>query len=92
MHGTTSGIEMPKINVPNFDGDVHVLHVNWNSFWQQFNMTIYSKAQLNDAEKLAYLRDVLKDSPVRYMYVVEGLAQDADYYKEAIGCLQKHYD
>ena len=75
----SSGIKLPKINVPNFDGDV----LNWNSFWQQFNVAIHSKAQLNDAEKLAYRRDVLKDGPARY--IVEGLTQDASYYKEAIG-------
>ena len=53
-------------------------------------MLIHINAQLNYAEKLAYLRDALKDSPARH--VVEGLAQDADYYKEAIGCLQRWND
>ena len=52
-------------------------------------MAINSKAQLNDAEKLAYLRDVLKDGPARH--VAEGLSKDTDYYKEAIGCFQRHY-
>ena len=52
-------------------------------------MAIHSKAQLKDAEKLAYLRDALKDGPARH--VIEGLSQDADYYKEAIDCLQRHY-
>ena len=36
-----------------------------------------------------YLRDVLKDSPARH--VVEGLSQDMNYYKEAIGCLPRRY-
>ena len=53
-------------------------------------MAIHSKAQLNDAENLAYLRDALRDGPTRH--VVEGLSQDTDYYKEAIGCLQRRYD
>ena len=45
---------------------------------------------MEDAKKVAYLRDVLKDCPARH--VVEGLTQDTDYYKEAIGCLQRQYD
>ena len=53
-------------------------------------MAIRSKAQLNNTEKLAYPRDTLKDSPARH--VVEGLSQDADYYEEAIGYPQRHYD
>ena len=53
-------------------------------------MAIHSKSQTNVAEKLAYLKDVLKDGPARH--VIEGLAQDAEYYKEAIECLQRYYD
>ena len=74
------------MNVPTFDGNI----LNWNTFWQQFDVAIHSKAQLKDAKKLAYLRDALKDGPARH--VVEGLSQDAGYYKEAIGSLQEHYD
>ena len=48
-------------------------------------MAVHSKAQLKDTEKLVYLRDVLREGPVRH--VIEGLAQDTEYYKEAIGCL-----
>ena len=48
---------------------------------------IHSKGQLKDAEKLAYLRDAPKDGPARH--TVEGLSQDVNYYKEAIGCFQK---
>ena len=81
-----SGIKLPKLNVPTFDGNI----LNWSTFWQQFDMAIHSKAQLKDAEKLAYFRDALRDGPARN--VVEGLSQDADYYKEAIGCLRRHYD
>ena len=42
-------------------------------------MAIHIKAQLNDAEKLAYLKDAIKNCPARH--VIEGLLQDADYYK-----------
>ena len=81
-----SGIKLPKMNVPTFNGNI----LKWNTFWQQFDVAIHSKTQLKDAENLAYRRDALKDGPTRN--VVEGLSQDADYYKEAIRCLQRCYD
>ena len=74
------------MNVPTFESNI----LNWNNFSQQFNLAIQSKPQLDDSEKLAYLRDALKDGPVRH--AIESLIQDAECYKQAIDCLQKHYD
>ena len=71
-YGIRSGIKLPKINVPTFNGNL----LNWNSFWQQFNVAIHSKVQFDDAEKLVYLRDALKDEPARH--VIEGMAQEAN--------------
>ena len=51
-------MKVPMMNVPTFDGDV----LNWNSFCQQFNVALHSEAQLNDAEKLAYVRDAQRQS------------------------------
>ena len=80
------GIKLPKVNVSTFDGSIF----NWKTFWQQSDVEIHSKAELDDVEKLPYLRDSLKGRPA--LNVVEGLPQDADYYKEAIDCLQKCYN
>ena len=44
------------MNVPTFDSNILI----WNIFWQQFDVSIHSKAQLKDAEKLTYLRDAPK--------------------------------
>ena len=73
-------------NVSNFNGFI----LNWNTFWQQFNVAIHSKAQSDDTQKLAYLRDALKDGPVRH--AIESLTHDAEGYKEAIDCFRKRYD
>ena len=83
-HGFSSGMMLPNITVPTFDGNV----LNWSTFWQQFNVVIYSKAQLNNAEKLLHLRDVLKDGPGRH--VIEGLTHTAKCYKEITGCCWRH--
>ena len=81
-----SGVQLPRIEVPTFDGNI----LNWRIFWEQFESTVHSKTQLSDSDKLTYLRDALKDSPARY--VVSGLTQTADNYMEAIKCLQERYD
>ena len=74
------------MNILTFDGNI----LNWNTFWQQFDMAIHSKVQLDNTEKLAYLRDVLKDGPAGH--VIESLTHNAECYKEAIDCLRKRYD
>ena len=48
-------VELPKINVPTFDGDV----LNWAVFWEQFETAIYNNKKLHDAQKLTYLRDAV---------------------------------
>ena len=81
-----SGIQLHKIEVPTFDGNL----LNWWFFWEQFESTIHSKTQLTDSDKLTYLRDALKDGPARH--VVSGLMQTLENYMEAIRCLQERYD
>ena len=83
---TKSDIKLPNMNVHTFDGNI----VNWNNFWQQFNVAVHSKTQMDDTEKLVYLRDALKDGPARHS--MESLTHDSECYKEAIDCLQKCYD
>ena len=53
-------------------------------------VSIHNKPQLSDAEKLAYLKDALKDSPAEL--VIQGLAQTTDTYDDAIECLLNRYD
>ena len=46
--------------------------------------------QLSDAEKLAYLKDALKDGPAEHM--IQGLEKTAGTYDELIECLSNRYD
>ena len=50
-------VKLPKLCVATFDGKV----LNWNNFWEQFDVTIQSKTGLSDTAKLMYLQDALKD-------------------------------
>ena len=81
-----TGAMLPKISVFSFDGNL----LNWNTFWEQFEIAIHSKVQLTNAEKLAYLKHSLKDGPAGQ--VIEGLTQTSGNYFETIACLQNRYD
>ena len=79
-------VELPKISVPTFDGDV----LNWAVFWEQFETAIHNSKKLHDAQKLAYLRDAVDCGPAKK--VIQGLAHSAGTYQEAVKCLQQRYD
>ena len=81
-----SGVKLPKIDVPKFNGTI----LSWRNFWKQFKILLHSRTQILDMEKLAYLRHVLKDSPTRH--TIEGLSGTGDNYVEAIECLRKRYN
>ena len=72
--------------MPTFDEDM----MNWWMFWEQYEVSIHSRTWLTDAEKLAYLRHLLKDSPG--WHIIKGFSGFGSEYQEAIECLQKHYD
>ena len=65
------GVKLLKISVPTFNGNI----IEWRSFWEKFQVSIHKKEHLPDTEKLAYLKDALKDGPART--VIQGLAQTA---------------
>ena len=77
----TTSIKLPKVSIPKFNGDI----LNLRTFWEQFGVSIHSWPQLSDAEKLAYLKDALKDGPAEC--IIQGLAQTAGTYNEVIECL-----
>ena len=79
-------VELPKISVPTFDGDV----LNWAVFWEQFETAIHNSRKLHDAQKLTYLRDAVEGGPAKK--VIQGLAHSAGTYQEAVKCLQQRFD
>ena len=83
---TMSGVNLPRIEVPTFDGNI----LNWRIFWEQFDSAIHSKPQLTNSDKLTYLRDALKSGPAKS--VISGLTQTSASYDEAVKCLQCRYD
>jgi len=80
------GVKLPKLEVPTFDGDI----LSWRSFWEQFSVSVHSKLNLSDAEKLVYLQLALKGGSAKQ--TIEGLSRTGDCYAEAVRCLQDRYD
>ena len=64
-----SGVRLPKIEVPTFEGDI----LQWKQFWEQFCVSVHDRDTLADAEKMVYLRHALKNGSAKA--IVEGLAQ-----------------
>ena len=79
-------IELPKINIPKFDGET----LNWVTFWEQFEIAIHLNKRLHDVQKLAYLRDAVEAGPAKH--VIKGLSHSAGSYEQAIECLRQRYD
>ena len=86
MLESESCVKLPKIDVPTFNGNI----LHWNTFWEQFEVSILSKTYLTNVEKLAYLRHALKGGPANQ--AIEGLSRSADQYEEAKCCLKRRYD
>ena len=83
---STPGVKLPKIDTPHFDGKV----LNWRSFWEQFNVAIHGCTTQSNTEKMAYLKNAIKDSPVKA--TIDGLSQSGDNYQEAVDTLKARYD
>ena len=86
LAASSSGVKLPKIDVPRFNGNA----LSWRSFWEQFNVTIHSRTTLTDTEKMTYLQSSIKDSPAKS--IIDGLSQSGDNYIEAIETLKARYD
>ena len=78
--------KLPKLDVPTFSGNV----LHWQQFWEQFEVSVHSRSNLSDIEKLVYLQQAIKNSPARTC--IEGLSRSGDQYGEAIECLKGRYN
>ena len=81
-----SGVRLPKLDVPTFDGGI----LHWKQFWEQFCVSVHDRTSLTDAEKLVYLQHALKGGSAKA--VIEGLSQSGEQYSEAVQCLVSRFD
>ena len=61
MNGSPTGqIKLPKLSLPSFHGDP----MKWSLFWGQFSSAVHNNGQLDNTQKLTYLREVITDPKV----------------------------
>ncbi|XP_049864868.1 uncharacterized protein LOC126366028 [Pectinophora gossypiella] len=75
--------ELPKLNLPEFSGDV----LQWQQFWDHFTSNIDSR-HLPDVDKLLYLKASLSGDAKR---AVEGLETTNRNYEIAVSILKERY-
>ncbi len=85
VRGST-GVKLPKLDVPTFDGSL----LGWKSFWEQFSISVHDRTSLSNSEKLVYLQQALKGGPAKS--AIEGLSRTGDHYDEAVQSLKIRYD
>ena len=64
--------KLPKLDVRTFNGDI----LQWQSFWKQFEVSVYSRASPENAEKLAYLQQAIKNGSA--WTVIDGLSHSGE--------------
>ncbi|KAL5469510.1 hypothetical protein EMCRGX_G030772 [Ephydatia muelleri] len=68
-----TGVKLPKIDVPTFDGNL----LHWRQFWEQFSISVHDCKSLTNSEKLVYLQHALKGGSAKNM--IEGLSQSGPF-------------
>ena len=82
--GSSRKVNLPKLILPHFDGNV----ADWPAFWDMFESAINSDEELTDVMKFHYLFSLL-DGPAKD--VVAGLKRTKENYKEATVLLQERF-
>ena len=77
-------VKLPKLELPNFDGDI----INWRGFWDQFQVAIHENKTIAEIDKFTYLKSFLSNSALS---AISGLSLISTNYKEAIDILQQRY-
>ena len=77
-------VKLPELELKPFDGSA----LNWQSFWDRFDLSIHKNTDLNSIDKFSYLQSFLCSSTIESIY---RLTRTAENYTEAINVLHEHY-
>ena len=75
---------LPKLTLPLFNGAI----LEWQTFWDSFETTIHSNADLSDIQKFSYLKSLLEGEAAR---CIHGFALTNANYIQAIDVLQNRF-
>lgn len=77
-------LKLPKFDLPVFSGDP----LNWQGFWDQFDVFVHSKEALSDIDRFNYLKRYLRGEALS---AVSGLSLCSENYKEAMKILKQRH-
>ncbi|XP_062587115.1 uncharacterized protein LOC134248736 [Saccostrea cucullata] len=80
----TNNHRLPKLNLPDFDGDI----LQWNTFWDSFESTIHRKQTLTPIQKFSYLKAQLQDAAAQ---TIAGFTLTNANYETAIDLLKERF-
>ena len=75
-----SGVRLPKISLPRFNGDI----TRFYSFWQSFESAIDKNDSLTAIDKFNYLVNVLEGEAFRVVQGLEIVEENYDHAKETL--------
>ena len=78
-------IELPKIKVPTFNGDI----MGWSTFWSTFKSTVDDRTELNSSQKLNYLRQAIKDPALQLL--LNSPLETPDTYQDIVTELKDRF-
>ena len=76
--------KLPKLEFPVFKGNP----LEWQSFYDQFNISIHQNKTLSDIDRFNYLRRYLAGQALA---TISGLTLNSENYKEALNILIDRY-
>ena len=78
-------IELPKIKVPTFNGDI----MGWSTFWSTFRSTVDERTELSNSQKLNYLRQAVKDPSLQLL--LNSPLETPDTYQDIVTELKDRF-
>ena len=78
-------IELPKIKVPTFNGEL----MSWSTFWSTFKATVDDREELTESQKLNYLRQSIKDPTLQLL--LNTPMETPDTYQTIIAELKERF-
>ena len=83
-HTNMNHHRLPKLDLPQFDGDV----LQWNTFWDSYESTIHYNSTLTPIQKFSYLKAQLVGTAAQ---TVAGFALTNANYDTAVGLLRERF-
>ncbi|XP_062619808.1 uncharacterized protein LOC134281340 [Saccostrea cucullata] len=80
----TNNHRLPKLNLPDFDGNI----LQWNMFWDSFESTIHRNQTLTPIQKFSYLKAQLQDAAAQ---TIAGFTLTNANYETAIDLLKERF-